>query len=187
MRLKSSTVFALMAFAATVWIGSGGQALAQPAAPAAAVPHDIPQSLVVEHEETMDRLTVLAKRPGQVGVVARKALELFKRHTERERDYILPPLTLLPDLADGKVTPDMQWALDMADRVKAEREAIFQEHTAVTDLLNALLVAGKAAHDQEAVDFAQSAATDSLNDIEILEPTVVVIGDVLRAKLAPAR
>ncbi len=188
MRPRSSTLFALMAFAATAWIGSGGHALAQSAAaPAAAVPHDIPQSLLLEHQDTLDRLNVLAGRPGKVGIVARQALELFKRHTERERDYILPPLTLLPDLADGKVTPDMRWALDMADKVKAEREAIFQEHTEVTDLLNALLVAGQAAHDQEAIDFAQSAAADLLNDIEILEPTVVVIGDVLRAKLAPGR
>jgi hypothetical protein len=169
---------ALLAFTAMSALSL--QAQAQPAAPA---PHEIPQSLVLEHQETMDRLTVLAQRPGQVGVVAGKALALFKRHTQRETDYILPPLTLLPDLADGHVTPDMRWALVMADRVRADREEIFQEHTEVTDVLNALLVAGQAAHDQEAVDFAQSAATDSLNDIELLEPTVVMIGDVLRARL----
>jgi hypothetical protein len=171
---------ALLAF--TAMSAASLQAQAQPTTPVAPA-HEIPQSLVLEHRETMDRLTVLAQRPGQVGVIAGQALALFKRHTQREMDYILPPLTLLPDLADGHVTPDMRWALVMADRVRADREEIFQEHTEVTDVLNALLVAGQAAHDQEAVDFAQSAATDSLNDIELLEPTVVMIGDVLRARL----
>ena len=48
----------------------------------------------------------------------------------------MPPLTLLPNLADGKVTPDMAWALAMTDRVKAERDQIFEEHTRMTDALN---------------------------------------------------
>jgi hypothetical protein len=173
-------MLAVLAFAAVAGTGPGGAALAQPTA----AQHEIPQSQVLEHEETLHKLTTLAARPGGVGVAAHRALELYSRHTQREREYILPPLTLLPDLADGKVTPDMQWALDMADRVKADREIIFQEHAAVTDALNALMTAGLRAHDHEAVEVARAAAADSLNDIEIMEPTVVMIGDVLRGRLA---
>ena len=184
MQIGPSTALALLASVGVIWAGSCGLASARPVA-AAAEAHPIPQSLILEHQETMERLTELSARQGKVGEVARQALDLFKRHTQREQDYILPPLALLPDLADGHVTPDMQWALDMADRVRSDREVIFQEHSAVTDVLNALLVAGQAAHDREAIEFARAAATDSLNDIEIMEPTVVMIGDVLRAKLAP--
>jgi cytochrome c556 len=180
MGLKAPFVIALAA------LSLAGAAAAQPAPPApAAQDHPIPQSLLLEHQETMDRLAVLSQRPGKVGEVARQAMSLFKQHTEREQAYILPPLALLPDLADGNITPDMRWAMDMADKVKADREVIFQEHAAVTDAMNALMMAGQDAHDQEAVDFAQAAATDSLNDIELLEPTVVMIGGVLHAKLDP--
>jgi hypothetical protein len=175
-------LLALLALTVAAWVGPSRVALSQ-TAPSAAPAHDIPQSLRLEHEETLGRLAALAKRRGPVGVEARKALVLFKQHTARELEFILPPLTLLPALADGKVTPDMAWALAMADRVKAEREQIFQEHTQVTDALNALLAAGQRAHDKDAIDFAQSAAADSLNDIEILEPMVVVIGDYLHGKL----
>jgi hypothetical protein len=157
------------------------------AAPAAAQPpsnvHDIPQSLRVEHEDTLNQLTVLARRHGPVGDAARKALDLFKRHLQREEEYILPPLTLLPLLADGKISPDMKWAITMADRVKAEREEIFQEHTQITDAMNALATAARNAHDTAAYDFARSAVADSLNDVELLEPMSVVIGDYLKAKL----
>lgn len=183
MRPRSPVLLALLAFAVAAWVGPSSVALAQ-TTPSAASSHDIPQSLRLEHDETLNRLAVLAKRRGPVGVEARKALVLFKQHIAREQEFIMPPLTLLAVLADGKATPDMAWAVVMADRVKAERERIFQEHTQVTDALNALLAAGQRAHDRDAIEFAQSAAADSLNDIEILEPMVVVIGDYLRGKLA---
>jgi hypothetical protein len=166
-------------FATIATGGISGSVAAQPA------PHagDIPQSLRVEHDDTMGQLTVLARRNGPVGAEARKAMALFKRHLQREEGFILPPLTLLPLLADGKVSPDMKWAIAMADRVKAERDQIFQEHTQITDAMNALASAAQTAHDTAAYEFARSAVADSLNDVELLEPMSIVIGDYLRAKL----
>lgn len=185
MHPRSPAAFALLVFAAAVWTWPSGVALSQPA-PSASPQHEIPQSLRLEHEDTINQLSLLARRPGAVGDVARKALVLFKQHVAREQEYVMPPLTLLPDLADGKVTPDMAWAVAMADRVKADREQIFQEHTRLTEALNAILVAAEHAHDKDAIAFAQAAAADSLNDVEILEPMVLVVGDYLRTKLPAA-
>jgi len=179
MRSRPAMTSTLAALAFGVWLGWHGSALAQPAAP----PHEIPQSLQVEHQETIERLTILTHRPGAVGAEARKALVLFKAHIARENEFILPPLTLLPELADGKVTPDMKWALAMTDRVKAEQEQIFREHTQITDSMNTLAAAARAAHDKVAQEFAEAAVGDSLNDMELLEPMVIVIGQYLRAKL----
>jgi hypothetical protein len=162
--------------------GSSGTAVAQSAGPA----HTIPNSLRMEHEDAMEQLNALAKHRGPVGEEARKLLVLFRRHHAREREFILPPLTLLPALARGEVTPDMRWALQMADRVKAENEEIFREHSSITDGCNALLAAADRAHDKAAREFAQQAVADSLNDLELLEPTVLVIGELLRSKLPPA-
>lgn len=178
---RSHSLTAALAGAALLCLA--GAARGEPAAPAV---HPIPPSLAAEHAETIARLQTLSQRPGQVGVVARQALALYRQHEARESAYILPPLTLLPDLANGKATPDMAWALAMTDKVKAERAEIFAEHTKVTDIANALLAAGERAHDAEAIEFAKAAVADSLNDIEILEPTVVLIGDYLRARLPPA-
>ena len=70
MRQRSSTVLAVAALAAV---------LAAPLGLAAVQPtpsqHLIPQSLIVEHKDTLDRLTALASRSGEVGQEARKALE----------------------------------------------------------------------------------------------------------------
>jgi hypothetical protein len=179
--MKSSTAsMTIMVFLTGILAGSG----VRPAA-AQTTSHagDIPQSLRIEHQDTLEQLTALTRRHGPVGVEARKALDLFKRHAQREMEFILPPLTLLPQLADGKATPDMRWAIAMSDRVKAEREQIFQEHTQITDTLNSLAAAALKARDTEAFNFARSAAADSLNDVELLEPISILIGDYLRAKL----
>lgn len=166
--------------------GAASIAMAQTTAQtqrASAAEHPIPQSQQVEHAETLQRLGVLSKHPGAVGAQARKAMALFKRHYAREEAYILPPLTLLPVLADGKATPDMSWALAMCDRVKADEAEIYQEHTEVTSAANALYAAGLAAHDAQAMEFARAAVTDSLNDMELLEPAVQLIGEHLRMAL----
>jgi hypothetical protein len=177
----SSAIVGLAALA-----GSAGAAMAQPAA-AAWPEHLIPQAQAVEHQENLERLAILSRRPGQVGAQARAASALFRAHNARESEYILPPLTLLPDIAEGRITPDMRWALEMADRVRADREVIFDEHDRMIAAMNDLAAAGQLAHDQEAVEFAKGAATDTLNDVEILEPAVLMIGDTLRARLGPAR
>lgn len=177
MRITATpTILVLVAIVAG---GTAWPAVAQPA------PHagDIPQSLRLEHEDTLQQLGVLARRRGPVGEEARKALVLFKKHIQREETYILPPLTVLPLLADGKVSPDMKWAIVMADQVKAHREEIFQEHTQITDAMNALAAAARTTHDTAALDFAKAAVADSLNDTELVEPMAIVVGDYLKAKL----
>jgi hypothetical protein len=152
---------------------------------AQAPPHagDIPQSIRLEHENTIEQLTTLSKKHGLVGVEARKALGLFKAHLQREQQFILPPLSLLLQLADGKASPDMKWAIAMADRVKSERELTYDEHTKITDAMNALASAARKAHDAGALEFAQGAVADSLNDVELLEPMSIVIGEYLKTKL----
>jgi hypothetical protein len=179
MKSASATTTVTISFIVVMLMGSWGPAAAQPSSQA----RDIPQSLKLEHENTLEQLTALTRRSGAVGVEARKALGLFKRHVQREQDYIVPPLTLLPLLADGKFSPDMKWAIAMADRVKADREQIFQEHAQITDAMNALATAARQARDAGALSFAEGAVADSLNDVELIEPMTIVIGDYLRAKL----
>jgi hypothetical protein len=170
--------------ATTMMIGLGAAALSGVPAPARAQQaHDIPQSILLEHQEDEATLTALSREPAPVGPAAQAALDLLKRHHQREVEYILPPLTLLPQIADGKVTPDMKWAIAMADQVKANREQIFQEHAQITDAMNTLLQAAERAHNTAAAEFARGAVADSLADMELQEPMTIIIGDYLRSKL----
>ncbi len=182
MHPRSSMIRAALALA--VWGCVSGVATAQPVP---AGPHLVPQSLQIAHKETLEQITILSKRKGPVGAAAGKVLALYRQHSAREDEFIFPPLTLLPYLADGKVTPDMAWALPMTDRVKAEQEQIFAEHTEITEALNELVAAGIRAHDNNAKEFAEGAVADSLSDLEILIPAIILIGDTLHSKLPAAR
>lgn len=182
--MRPTFIAALAAAAVTTlgWVGSIQAAHCEPA-PSSPLTHNIPQSLVLEQQDTLDNLTVLARRHGTVGAVAARYLALFQRHAAREREYILPPLTLLGDLTSREVTPADAWAMAMADRVRADHDVIFTEHTQITEAANELLVAGRRAHDQAAIAFAEEAVRDSQNDMEIQEPAVLLIGAYLHSKL----
>jgi hypothetical protein len=182
-RTGTATIAGGMMLLALAAVIPGPPAHAQPAAPA----HGIPQAIRLEHVEVLARLAAFSHRRGPVGAEARKLLALMKIHFQREEEFIMPPLTLLHSLSRGEVTPDMKWALAMADRVKTEREQIFEEHTRITEGQSLLLAAAERAHDKEVVDFARGAAADALADMELMEPMNVVIGDYLRSKLPPGQ
>jgi hypothetical protein len=171
---------ALVLLTSVVAVGSwGGSAAAQ----ATQQSHDIPQSFRVAHDQTLAELTAIGKRRTRTGAIARKAIEIVKEHFRREEEYILPPLTLAPAIALGHVTPDMKWAVAMADRIKADRELIFYEHTVITEWMIELTAAAERAHEADVIAFAQGAVADALNDTEVNEPMAIVIGDYVRAKL----
>jgi len=179
MHSRPAAASSLAALAFGVWLGWHGSATAQQTADH----HELPASVQLAHEQTLQRLGVLMKRKGPVGVAAAKALAVLKQHMARETEYILPPLTLLPLLTEGKVTPDMAWAMAMTDRTKATREEIFAERARTTDALNGIIAAALPVHDNEAILFAQDVAADVLVDTELEEPTVLLIGEYLHSKL----
>jgi hypothetical protein len=49
--------------------------------------------------------------------------------------------------------------------------------------MNELIAAGKNARDDELVRLATRIATQSLNDIEVVQPTTIMIGNYLRQRL----
>jgi hypothetical protein len=53
--------------------------------------------------------------------------------------------------------------------------------------MNDLAAAAQKAHDTAALDFAHAAVADSLNDIELIEPMTLVVGEYLKTKLPPGQ
>ena len=107
---------------------------------------------------------------------------------------MLPPLALLPRIAKGAISKDMiskdliskelEPAIAMADRTKAALPELQNDHVQITSLMNELIEAGKADHDEELTRLATRVAIQSLNDLEITQPATILIGDYLRLRLA---
>jgi hypothetical protein len=143
---------------------------------------ETPRSLKFEHEVLVDRLTQLANRGGAAGDVATRALPVVNAHFAKEAEFIFPTLGLLPEIAAGRITPEMKAAILMADRTKAAEKEVRSEHMQLTSLMNELIEAANKENDRDIVDFATSVAVHSLNEMEVLLPAAIVIGDYLRTK-----
>ncbi len=176
MDARMATLAAVSLACGVCWPGPGGDARAQPGV-------DIPQYERVEHRGILDYLHGIAGRPGAVGPAAQKVLDHLIPLVAKEDEIVLPPLVLLSTLAGGEVTPDMRWAVVLADRVKAERDTLRRGHEELKKALVALREAAAAVGDHHTVGFTKDLIADDLGSQEITEPTTILIGEFLRSRL----
>jgi hypothetical protein len=144
----------------------------------------VPQSASFEHQEIVKELTGFAKREVGHSASVQRALTVIKAHYAKEEAFVLPPLALLPQIAKGAISKDMEPAIAMADRTKAALPELQNDHVQITSLMNELIEDGKTAHDEELVRLATRVAMQSLSDFEIALPMTLLIGDYLRWRLA---
>jgi len=79
----------------------------------------------------------------------------------------------------------MRWAIAMSNRVRADKEKLQQIHAGITTAILSLMDGAEAENDEATVGFCKDRVADDLFDMEITQPTVIIIGDILRAKLPP--
>ena len=144
----------------------------------------VPQSIRLQHQQIIDRLEHFAQGKGSLGAAAQAAARFLKEHYAKEEEFVLPPLGLLPLIAKGEITKDMEPAIAMADRTKAALPELQSDHVKITSLANELIAVAKEQSDDELVRLATRIAGQSLNDIEVAHPTTILIGDYLRQRLS---
>jgi hypothetical protein len=147
----------------------------------------IPQSIRHQHEQIISRLAVFAKDKGPVGTAASKALAFLKDHYAQEEAFVLPPLGLLSRIAKGEISKDMEPAIAMADRTRAALPEFQKDHAQITSLMNELVEVGKSTGNDELLTLATRIASQSLNDMEVVQPTTIIIGNYVRERLSKGR
>jgi hypothetical protein len=166
------------AVAGILYIAGLSPSLAQQAA------LQVPQSIRHEHQQILSRLDHFAQgKDNETAVAAQKAAAFLKGHYANEEQFVLPPLSLLPRIAKGEISKDMEPAIAMADRTKSALPDFGNDHIKITSLMNDLIAVGKK-KDDDLVRLATRVAAQSLNDIEVNQPTAILIGDYLRRGLS---
>jgi hypothetical protein len=144
----------------------------------------IPRSLQAEHEAIHKALVEATRAPGQVGGAAKELAAVLDPHFERENQIALPPLGLLAPLAAGETPAGLQEALAMTDALRKELPRMLEEHKrirAATEKLRA------AARDEKAAvheHLAEALASHARTEEEILYPAAILVGDIIRARMA---
>jgi hypothetical protein len=146
----------------------------------------IPASIRFEHESLHRELADVSLESGKVGDAARSLAQLMHPHFLREDEYAMPPLGLLARLARNEVSPDMAEALPLVARLKEELPLMIEEHRAIKGALAQLETVAAEDGKTEIVDFAQRLALHARTEEEILYPAAILVGEVLKQRLATA-
>lgn len=143
-----------------------------------------PQSLKAEHEELHAKLANAIKSGGATGEAAKAVAKVLHPHFLKEEEYALPPLGLLPILAEGKTPPEMEVAVEMTDRLKADKSHMIQEHKQIVTALKALTEAANLEGKEQGAHFAEKLILHAQTEEEVLYPASILIGEYLKLKLS---
>jgi len=144
-----------------------------------------PSSLRREHEELHADLARAGQMPGLVGQTAREVARIMHPHFLREDEYAMPPLSLLPKLAKGHVTPDMADVLPLVARLKEEMPLMIDEHRAILGAVRAFAIAAESEGDEKCIRLAAELTVHAQLEEEVLYPAAILVGEFVKATLQP--
>lgn len=144
-----------------------------------------PLSLRREHEELHADLARAGTMPGLLGETAREVARIMHPHFLREDEYAMPPLSLLPRLARGQVTPDMADVLPLVARLKEEMPLMIEEHRAILGAVRAFALAAEGDGDEKCIRLAAELTVHAQLEEEVLYPAAVLVGEFVKAMLKP--
>lgn len=182
----------LAAFGLLLGVGAAnaapGTAGADPHAAAPAVRQmpvkfPIPESVIEEHTELRAELLHAAQSGGKTGVAAQALTKLMEPHFVKEEELAQPALGLLPELAQGKVTPQMNAVLPVTEELRRSLPEMLSEHKEIHASLVQLEAAAKAEHKPEVERFAQQLMHHALTEEQITYPAALLVGEYLKLRL----
>lgn len=147
---------------------------------------DIPEALQIEHMELREQLGKAAAGGGKTGEAAERVMKVLRPHILLEEEFAIPPLTLLPRLAQGEVTQDMRRYMTQAQTLKAELPRMLQEHGLIVEALRGLMQASQDEGHTGYARYAQKMILHAQTEEEILYPASILVGEYLRWKLGKA-
>ena len=149
----------------------------------------IPESLELEHQDLHEQLYKGIKEGGKVGEAAKAVADVLHPHFEKEEEYALPPLGLLPSLSseqekiEGKITQDERDnIITMTDKLKQDLSHMIKEHNEIVVALNNLIEIAKTENKTEVVQFAEKLKLHAKTEEQVLYPAAILIGEYLKLR-----
>jgi hypothetical protein len=178
----------MIACAALLWVGlsfAGAQAHDQADASPSATTAPVlttPAAMHVEHEHLHQELATALASGGKTGEAAKQVEAVLMPHFIAEEQYAMPPLSLLPLLAQGQTPSPEQThaAIEMTDRLRAHYDQMIKEHQQITEALDQLSAAAKEEGKARQEEFAESLKLHAKNEEEVLYPASLLVGKYLK-------
>lgn len=142
----------------------------------------MPDSLRARHEAFHAEFVKATQETGKVGDADRAIEKVGATHFAKAKDAFAP-LGLLPQLAEGKVTPEMRVAIQMAEKLRSGLRQIHGEHRELVAGLKSLAEAAKEEGKTDYVRFAERLTLHIQEEEEVLYPAVLLVGDYVKRGL----
>jgi hypothetical protein len=140
-------------------------------------------ALEAQHHELRAELDKAISLGGELGKSANAVAQALRPHLRKEEEYALPPLSILPLLTEGQVSPDMGAILSMTNKLRCELPRLLEEHKALDVQFQRL---ARVARDEQKSDYACCAEkfrSIAQYEEQVLFPMVLLIGRYVRLNL----
>ena len=169
---------------------AGGMALGGALPAALGQEFAIPQPIATGHEELYARMEAATRAGGEVGEAARAVMAVLGPHFQKEEEYALPQLGLLPGLVGAPLAPaargltpeQREELVARTERFRAELPRMLEEHGAIAAALEDLRAAAEEAGETEYARLAEEIGVHARTEEQVLYPTALLIGDYARLR-----
>jgi len=142
---------------------------------------DIPEALMLDHDEARAVLACATAEPGPIGKAAMRVSRLCLPHFEQEERIVFPVFGLLQDLAVDDVRPEMADVLPLIYEYHVGRAR--RAHRSIDAAIEELLQTARAEECPQFAEFARKLQIHERVEDEVVYPVVTLIGRYLRAGL----
>ena len=142
-----------------------------------------PTQLMLMHQALHADINDASRLGGRTGLAAKLVARLIQPHYAKEEEFALPPLGLLPALAEGTVEPQMAAAVTLAKRLHEQLPDLLAERHAIVAALAELMAAAEAEGHAELVGRAERLMLHEETEEQVSYPTVILIGKYLQLRL----
>jgi hypothetical protein len=137
----------------------------------------------VEHERLRKELEKATTVGGETADAARAVLKVLLPHMLLEEEFAIPPVRLLPRLARGELTPDMEKILPKSEMMKANLPHMLEDHVHIVAALRRLLQAAVKERHEGYAGFAQRLILHAQQEEEVFYPASILVGEFIKLKL----
>jgi len=144
---------------------------------------EYPESSLPEHRELREILTRAMNAGGRTALAADGVRRVLYPHMRLEEAFAAPPLSLLPKLAAGGLTPYMGKIIEGSAMLKRQIPRMLEQHRAIVTALKGLLRAATEEQHPPYVQFAQKLMHHAQQEEEMLYPAAILVGEYVKLKL----
>jgi hypothetical protein len=143
----------------------------------------VPAALEAEHRELRSELDRAISKGGKLGDSANAVARMLYPHLQKEEEFALPPLSILPLLTEGQVTAEMGASLPLTNKLRCELSHLLEDHRAINAELQELARVAQEEQKWDYACYAEKFRSIAQYEEQVLYPTVLLIGRYVRVNI----